>query len=89
MITTITSNGMLLTARRWAPLAPFVDVVAISIDGTPPEHDRIRGHPGAFARTVTNLEVLRSSGVPFGLIFTPVFYVLVRSIGTLKQGSTK
>jgi multidrug efflux pump subunit AcrB len=25
----------------------------------------------------------------FGLLFTPVFYVLVRSIGTLKQGSTK
>jgi hydrophobe/amphiphile efflux-1 (HAE1) family protein len=25
----------------------------------------------------------------FGLLFTPVFYVLVRSIGTLKQGSTR
>ena len=24
----------------------------------------------------------------FGLLFTPVFYVLVRFIGTLRQGST-
>ena len=70
MITTITSNGMLLTGRRWAPLAALVDVLAISIDGTPLEHDQIRRREGAFAQTVANLEVVRSSGVPFGIIFT-------------------
>ena len=70
MVTTITTNGMLATARRWAPLAPFLDVAAISIDGRPDEHDAIRRRDGAFARTVANLEVVRASGVPFGLIFT-------------------
>ena len=70
MVTTITSNGMLITPGRWEPLASLVDVVAISIDGTPSEHDRIRCRDGAFARTVANLKVVRSSGVPFGIIFT-------------------
>jgi MoaA/NifB/PqqE/SkfB family radical SAM enzyme len=70
MVTTITSNGMLATAARWAPLTPFLDVAAISIDGTPSEHDTIRRRPGAFARTVANLQVVRRSGIPFGFIFT-------------------
>jgi MoaA/NifB/PqqE/SkfB family radical SAM enzyme len=70
MVTTITSNGMLATPARWDPLAPLLDVVAISIDGTPSEHDAIRRHEGAFARTVSNLAVVRSAGVPFGFIFT-------------------
>jgi MoaA/NifB/PqqE/SkfB family radical SAM enzyme len=70
MLTSITSNGMLATAARWAPLAPLIDVAAISIDGTPSEHDALRRHDGAFAATVRTLEVIRASGVPFGLIFT-------------------
>ena len=74
MVTTITSNGMLLTPRRWEPLAELVDVLAISIDGTPEEHDEIRRREGAFAQTTANLEVVRSSGTPFGLIFTLTQY---------------
>jgi MoaA/NifB/PqqE/SkfB family radical SAM enzyme len=70
MVTTVTSNGMLATARRWEQLAPVVDVAAISIDGTPAEHDAIRNRNGAFRRTVANLRVVRASGTPFGLIFT-------------------
>lgn len=70
MVTTVTSNGMLLTARRWEPLAPLVDVLAVSIDGTPEEHDTMRRSEGAFARTVANLAAVRASGVPFGIIFT-------------------
>jgi MoaA/NifB/PqqE/SkfB family radical SAM enzyme len=70
MLTTVTSNGMLATSRRWAPIALLVDVLAISIDGTPEEHDTLRCHEGAFATTIANLEVVRSSQVPFGLIFT-------------------
>ena len=70
MVTTITSNGMLLTGRRWDPIAALVDVLAISIDGTPKEHDLIRRCDGAFARTTANLEVVRSSRTPFGFIFT-------------------
>ena len=70
MLTSLTSNGMLMTSRRWDLLAPLVDVVAISIDGTPQEHDRMRNRDGAFAQTVANFEVVRKSGVPFGIIFT-------------------
>jgi MoaA/NifB/PqqE/SkfB family radical SAM enzyme len=70
MVTTITSNGMLATPARWTPLASLVDVAAISIDGTPSEHDAIRRRRGAFAQTVANLEVVRQSGIPFGFIFT-------------------
>lgn len=70
MLTTVTSNGMLVTRRRWEALAPLVDVLAISIDGTPVEHDAIRCRRGAFKRTVANLDIVRASSVPFGLIFT-------------------
>ena len=70
MVTTITSNGMLLNEARWKPLAGLVDVLAISIDGRPEEHDQIRRRDGAFARTRANLGVVRSSGTPFGFIFT-------------------
>ena len=70
MLTSVTTNGMLLTPRRWEPLAGLVDVLAISIDGTPEEHDLIRRKEGAFARTVANLELARDWGGPFGFIFT-------------------
>ncbi len=70
MVTTVTSIGMLLTPSRWEPLAPLVDVLAISIDGTPSGHDAMRGRDGAFRRTVGNLGVVRASGTAFGFIFT-------------------
>jgi len=70
MKTTMTTNGMLATYHRFGPIAPLVDVLAVSIDGRPGEHDRIRGKAGAFDRTVENLEVLRDTGVAFGFIFT-------------------
>lgn len=70
MTTSVTSNGMLATDSRWRPIASLVDVVAISIDGNPTKHDAIRCREGAFARTIANLEAIRSSGVPFGFIFT-------------------
>jgi MoaA/NifB/PqqE/SkfB family radical SAM enzyme len=70
VLTTVTTNGMLLTRARWEPLAPLVDVLAVSIDGTPAEHDEIRGRSGAFAKTVANLEVVRSTRSAFGFIFT-------------------
>ena len=70
MQTTMTTNGMLASYSRWMPIAPLVDVLAVSIDGRPEEHDRMRGQAGAFERTLANFEVLRDSGVAFGFIFT-------------------
>lgn len=70
MLTTVTTNGMLATGRRWEPVAPFIDYVAVSIDGRPAEHDAIRGQRGAFDKTVNHLADIRASGVPVGIIFT-------------------
>ncbi len=74
MLTTVTSNGMLATTERWGPLASLIDIAAISIDGTPAEHDEIRRRKGAFVSTIANLGVIRESGVPFGFIFTLTQY---------------
>ncbi|MCU6434259.1 radical SAM protein [Undibacterium sp. Jales W-56] len=70
MLTSITTNGMLATPQRWAQISDFLDVVAVSIDGSEAEHDAMRGQPGAYAKTLAHLAVIRASGVPFGLIFT-------------------
>jgi MoaA/NifB/PqqE/SkfB family radical SAM enzyme len=69
-LNTLTTNAMLATPARWAPLAPWVDGVAVSIDGTPAEHDALRGQRGAFDKALAGIATLRDSGVPFGLIFT-------------------
>lgn len=45
------------------------DLARISIDGTPSEHDAMRGQPGAFATTVRDLNAIRSAGAPFELAF--------------------
>jgi MoaA/NifB/PqqE/SkfB family radical SAM enzyme len=68
--TTVTTNGMLLDARRRARLEGVADLVAISLDGVPESHNRIRGSDRAFDRMHARLEGLRTSGIPFGFIFT-------------------
>jgi Fe-coproporphyrin III synthase len=70
LATTVTSNGMLLDERRLATLAGCVDLLAISLDGVPASHDRMRGNPHAFSKMASHLEGLRRSGIPFGFIFT-------------------
>jgi Fe-coproporphyrin III synthase len=70
MVTAITTNGMLLTRRRVSELAEIVDLVAVSIDGTPESHVRMRRHPRAFAAMADKLADLRAAGVPFGMLFT-------------------
>jgi MoaA/NifB/PqqE/SkfB family radical SAM enzyme len=70
MRTTVTSNGMLLTPERLAAFAAQTDVLAISLDGSPSTHDRMREYAGAFERMSANLEAVRQSGVDFGFIFT-------------------
>ena len=70
MRTTVTSNGMLLNERRLAILAAHTDVLAISLDGVPESHNRMRASAEAFARMQANLESVRKSGIDFGFIFT-------------------
>jgi len=70
MVTALTTNGMLLTQRRVSELAEVVDLVAVSIDGTPESHVRMRRHPRAFTAMADKLAVLRAAGIPFGMLFT-------------------
>ncbi|WP_217912918.1 radical SAM protein [Miltoncostaea marina] len=67
--TTVTTNGTLLDARRLDLLAGRVDVLAVSLDGPPDLHDRIRGR-GAFARLEAGIGRARDAGVPFGVVYT-------------------
>jgi MoaA/NifB/PqqE/SkfB family radical SAM enzyme len=68
--TTVTTNGMLLTARRLAILRDRLDLLAISLDGVPESHNRMRAHHGAFELMARNIAHVRDSGIPFGFIFT-------------------
>ena len=70
MITTVTSNGMLLDERRLETLQGAVDLLAISLDGVPASHNRNRASERAFETMASRLEGVRSSGIPFGFIFT-------------------
>lgn len=68
--TTVTTNGMLLTKRLLDSLSGKVDVLAISLDGVPASHNRIRASDEAFSKMAAKLEGVRASGIPFGFIFT-------------------
>ncbi len=59
----LTTNGTLLGAEVAATLVEIGwDEVHVSVDGARPQtHDRLRGHPGAFARTIRNLCRLRGA----------------------------
>jgi MoaA/NifB/PqqE/SkfB family radical SAM enzyme len=74
MRTTVTSNGMLLTGARLTMLAGYTDVLAISLDGVPDSHNRMRACDQAFDRMQANLEGVRKSGIDFGFIFTLTQY---------------
>lgn len=76
MITTVASNGMLLDERHLEMLHGSADVLAISIDGIPTSHNRMRGAEQAFESMVSRLEGVRQSGIPFGFIFTLTQYNL-------------
>ncbi len=68
--TNLVTSGMLLTERRLAELVGYVDALAISLDGRPASHDRMRGSPRAFECMTARLDALRRSGIPFGFLFT-------------------
>ena len=74
LITTVTTNGMLLDGRRLALLEPDTDLLAISLDGIPESHVEMRASPRAFVDMARRLERLRATGIPFGFIFTLTFH---------------
>ena len=76
MMTTVTTNGMLLDKRRLKLLQGGADLLAISLDGVPESHNKIRGSKRAFAEMAARLGDLRATGIPFGFIFTLTQYNL-------------
>jgi len=68
--TTVTTNGYFLQPRRLERLRDLVDVLAVSLDGPPEMHNRLRGSPRAFDRLCDGLASLRGSGLNFGFIHT-------------------
>lgn len=70
MRTLVTTNGTLLTDGRLSRLAPELDLLAISLDGPPAEHDLMRARSGAFEKLQRGLPALRRAGIPFGFLIT-------------------
>jgi Fe-coproporphyrin III synthase len=68
--TSVTTNGTLLDPARLNALNGLVTVLAISIDGPPCLHNKIRGSSSAFQRLSDGLANLRSADIPFGFIHT-------------------
>ena len=76
MITTVTTNGMLLTPRKVEMLKANTNLIALSLDGIPASHNQMRANPRAFERMSEKLELLHAAQMPFGLIFTLTLYNL-------------
>ena len=66
----VTTNGMLLDERRVGWLRDGDCLVAISLDGRPESHNRMRGSSRAFESMRDRLPLLREAGIAFGFIFT-------------------
>ena len=67
----VSSNGTLLDdamARRLKDAG--TTYVGISVDGKPESHDRFRGMPGAFARTLAGIRACKAAGLKVGLRHT-------------------
>ncbi len=72
LMVVVGTNGTLLDARRVAALqAAGVQAVGISLDSLDPVyHDRFRGLPGAWKKTLAGIDACRRAGLMFQLHFT-------------------
>jgi MoaA/NifB/PqqE/SkfB family radical SAM enzyme len=66
LITAVTANGLLLSRDRVARLkAAGLARCGVSLDSVDPAtHDRLRGVPGAYAKAIEGLRLLREAGIP-------------------------
>ena len=69
MLVTLVSNGTTLK-RQDADLKNLVGAMAISLDGAPERHNRIRRSAHAFETMERRLSFAREWGIPFGFVFT-------------------
>ncbi len=65
------TNGTQITPEHVEKFSEIgISYVGISIDGRPETHDKFRGQPGAFDRSLAALEACREAGIKTGLRFT-------------------
>jgi pyruvate-formate lyase-activating enzyme len=67
-VTGLVTNGMLLETARARRILGLLDLVAVSIDGEPDLHNRIRNAPNAFEKMERGLAVIRETGTRFGIL---------------------
>lgn len=70
MLTSITTNGTLLSREILSSLKKDLDTLAVSIDGPPQIHNQIRGSPAAFEGLQRGIRVINDVGIQFGFIHT-------------------
>lgn len=70
MRTQVVSNGLAITRPALDAVGDSLGLIAVSLDGAPADHDRMRGSAGAFGRLERRLALIRRSGIPFGMLFT-------------------
>ncbi|MEU7531751.1 radical SAM protein [Saccharothrix sp. NPDC042600] len=70
MRTTVTTNAVALTQRRIGLVRGLVDLVAVSLDGDQPTHDRIRDQQGCFTKALAGIRRLTEAGIPVGVVTT-------------------
>lgn len=70
LLTSVTSNAMLLTPRMAAALAPSLDLLAVSLDGGAESHNRMRGSGVAFEQMARGVQAARAEGIRLAFVFT-------------------
>lgn len=70
MRTTVTTNAVALNQRRIGLVRGLVDLVAVSLDGDQPTHDRIRDQQGCFTKALAGIRRLAEVGIPVGVVTT-------------------
>ncbi len=70
MITTLVTNGTTVTRARLHELRGLVDMMAISLDGSPDHHNLIRGSHSAFQQMEERLDLIRQERIPFAFVYT-------------------
>ncbi|MGD6978857.1 MULTISPECIES: radical SAM protein [Citricoccus] len=68
--TGLVTNGTFLTREMTNRLEPLLDVMAISLDGPPELHNRIRGSHQAFGRAVRALDYIANSRIASAVVHT-------------------
>src|SRR5215213_8824767 len=66
----ITTNAMLLGSERAKKVLKQADLIAISIDGKPEQHDYLRNFAGAFQKMVEGIGIVKDHVSNFGFIHT-------------------